>query len=971
MTFPTRVFFDGIDELVIILNRQRQIIYGNKASSKMLQSPNQTLLGLDIETCYPEKFRSKARQLYSSAGAEPRLFRLPFKTAAERLLSVETRVWLDTWEEKECIFSVSRLRPNYSIQSGEGADKELKRHSLFEELICDISSSFFSKPLYQLDEAIHTILARIGSYCEVDRAYLCLFRDGGEYLHRTHQWFSPETATNINSHTEIALRQKLPWLALRLQMRSSLCLHDIAQLPEEACLEKQFFNRLGIRSHIMVQVISGNRTFGLLCFDSVRQKRNWGKKEGFLLQLTADFIANRLEQRCADEALSRIKERFELAMDAGEHGFWDWDLETNDIYFSPRFYTMLGYKPGELPMKLQTLVSLLHPKDHHPVTEQVIKEARKGNQFEIEFRLKCKDGNWKWVAGLGKSFDIKKGRPNRVVGIHVDIDERRRAADALIKTNILLEEQTARANAMAAQAEMASAAKSQFLANMSHEIRTPMNGVIGMTGLLLDTSLDEEQRGYAETIRSSSQSLLAIINDILDFSKIEVGKLELEIIDFDLRALIDEIVAITALDAHRKGLSFSHFVDEKVPGSLSGDPIRLQQVLINLISNAIKFTHEGGVSIRVSLESQTLNDAEIRFSIQDSGIGIPHDKQDILFNLFTQIDASTTRRYGGTGLGLAISRQLVQMMGGSIDVISKENKGSTFWFTAHFQKNLNSCTDKKQYSYSAPDHYTATANHRNRPANLCALLVEDNVTNQRVALAMFQKIGLKADVASDGDEAIKAIKSNRYDLIFMDVQIPKMDGYEVTAAIRESQTPNHDVPIIAMTAHALKGDREKCIKAGMSDYIAKPIDFTTLISLLEKWGSRSDFINQDKDDKEAFIHSRKNELLTASTVFNRQALLDRLMGDREMVTQIIDSFIDSTSQIIKDTSLAVQTGDTEQCKMLGHSLKGAAANVGAEALSQIAYAIEKAGREHHLDDASEMLSDLSREFERFKKISKE
>jgi len=368
--------------------------------------------------------------------------------------------------------------------------------------------------------------------------------------------------------------------------------------------------------------------------------------------------------------------------------------------------------------------------------------------------------------------------------------------------------------------------KSQFLANMSHEIRTPMNGVLGFVELLLDSEPTETQRSYLETVRGSGESLMTILNDILDFSKIEAGKLELELVDFDLFEVVRQVGDLMRAQARSKSLVFEVECSGSSP-RLRGDPTRLRQVLSNLVGNAIKFTQEGEVRVRAEI-SDDHHPRQVRLTVSDTGIGIPEEQRRLLFQPFTQGDGSTTRRFGGTGLGLAISRRLVDMMGGTIGVESEFGKGSTFQVIV----GLNPARPIEPEATEAQEPEVTSF----RPARV--LLVEDNPVNRRLVQLMLERVGHTVDTAENGAMALDRFEPGRYDVILMDAQMPRMDGYEATRVIRSREKDVPPVPILALTARAMKGDRERCLEAGMTDYLTKPVSSATLLGAIEQWTLR-------------------------------------------------------------------------------------------------------------------------------------
>ncbi|HEX2056431.1 MAG TPA: PAS domain-containing protein [Nitrospiraceae bacterium] len=444
---------------------------------------------------------------------------------------------------------------------------------------------------------------------------------------------------------------------------------------------------------------------------------------------------------------------------------------------------------------------------------------------------------------------IFEGKP-AIQRVITDITARKAAEAALAQAYDELANKNAELAQARDQALRAVQLKSDFLATMSHEIRTPMNGIIGMTGLLLDTVLTAEQRECVETVRRSSDTLLTLINDILDFSKIEAGKLSFEYIDFHLRSIVEDSLELLADQAHGKGLKLAGLVDLTVPAIVHGDPGRLRQILVNLVANAVKFTEAGEVCVHVTQAMEEDRDL-IRFSVRDTGIGIAAESQNKLFQAFSQADSSTTRRYGGTGLGLAICKRLVEQMHGRIGVESRAGQGSTFWFTARLPHGIGPAVTQAEQPT-----LVGTQTSRQQATSLRLLLVEDNTVNQRVAVKILEKLGYRVDVASNGQEAVAAHERAPYHLIFMDCQMPEMDGYEATRVIRQQEASSfamqmasagsrptqsrQRVPIVAMTANAMRGDREACLDAGMDDYIAKPIRAKDLEAALERWLHRSE-----------------------------------------------------------------------------------------------------------------------------------
>ncbi|MBF0413070.1 MAG: response regulator, partial [Desulfamplus sp.] len=655
--------------------------------------------------------------------------------------------------------------------------------------------------------------------------------------------------------------------------------------------------------------------------------------------LLFSIIHDITEREHAQNALKENEEKFRSLVENLSEALFLTDTNGFIIYISPIIENIIGFKPDEIIGK--HLSEFIYHEDLPMILDKFQKMLLGQKTEPSEIRSFHKSGSLIWIRTSSSRY-FKKGVIAGLQGVVADITMRKKAEQEIIKAKEL--------------AETANRAKSDFLSNMSHEIRTPMNAIIGLSNLALKTELNPKQRDYINKVYLSAQNLLGIINDILDFSKIEAGKLNMESVDFDLNDVLNNLGSLVILKAHEKGLELLFAIDSDVPTALKGDPLRLGQILLNLVNNAVKFTEKGEITLSINLIEHNKHSAFIRFAVTDTGIGLTKEQQGKLFQSFQQADTSTTRKYGGTGLGLTISKKLCEMMGGEIGIESEESKGSTFWFTAEFGMGQNIAKDenfsadkiKNIVKDELPNGFDYIRGSR-------LLLVEDNEINQQLAVEVLGDEGFYIDIAGNGQiglDMIKVSPAKYYDVILMDLQMPVMDGRTSTKEIRSYEKEvgiSDEIPIIAMTADAMSGVREDVLNIGMNDYVTKPIEPSEIFKALVKWikpAKRSlpdEYLSKIDSKANNGVGSASSEIeLNLSSIegINTELGLSRVSGNKKLYLSLLTKFHRDNQDTTIKIQDAIKQQDQELAVRLAHTVKGVAGTIGAIDLQTIGAELE-------------------------------
>jgi len=774
------------------------------------------------------------------------------------------------------------------ITSRKLAEEKLGKLVNLQNLLTHLATEFINIPLENSADAISRLLALIGEQLEVDRVYIFNYDFVENTMSNTFEWCAEGITPEIENLQHVPNEMVPEWVSTHLK-GETLEINDVAELSEESAL-RQVLDSQGIKTLITIPMMLKDECLGFVGFDSVKIKREWNNDEVTFLHILSDLLCNVTDRKRTEEALRDREAYLKAIFNNIPYQMWLKDTEGRFLAINEPFATNFQLRNDEAVIG-KTASDLWPPEIAAHFQEQDNEVMRTLKLMTIEEHIEL-NGAFRWFEIYRAPILDQNGVLLGTTGIARDITNRKDADRELKKAT--------------EAAESANSAKSRFLANMSHEIRTPLNAIIGMIGMMDNTMLDDAQKKILRNLNTSSDSLFNIINDILDFSKIESGQLELEKTEFNLKEIVKKVYDTQEYKAEDKNIEFKYEIDKDISPSLLGDPIRIQQILINLVSNAIKFTREGKVILNCSLMTKENGMNRIRFSVEDTGIGISPDNLSKIFESFQQEDESITRTYGGTGLGLPISKQLIELMGSTIHVESKKDEGSKFYFELELPIGTHSV-----YPVSSE---TAKPS-QDSLKGVRILLVEDNKFNQIIAQSLLEKWQTSVHIAENGQQAIEILKTSVYDLILMDLQMPVMDGLTASSIIRKQL--NITTPILALTANVLKGVIEKCTEAGMNGYVSKPFNpddfYSKLLFLLDKRENSPDGNAQGIENKAG--EENMDKLFDLSTIGKI------LGGDEDQIRKMIRKFIEVTPDYIEELMVAYSENDIEGVESFAHKIK--------------------------------------------------
>lgn len=629
-------------------------------------------------------------------------------------------------------------------------------------------------------------------------------------------------------------------------------------------------------------------------------------------------------QMNVETALEESEENYRIMTERNPVMIWKSGIDGNKVYFNRTWYDFTGINPAQIHKN--SWVETVHPEDRVRYLDLYEHSIRHKKPYKAEFRMRYRDGSYRWVLASASPRYSSLGEFRGFIGSKTDIHAQKEMMKVL--------EQTTQTALNSEKAER------KFVTNMSHEIRTPITGILGIADLMSQMNLDHESKDYLADIQISARNLLELVNNVLDFSKLQAGKMTIDFAAFDLFAKVEDVVKPFHFFADQKNIRLETKIHPDVPRYVVGASGKVGQIITNFLGNALKFTHQGSVEILIAVAQKSDKEVVLKFSVKDTGIGIPKERVNDIFKPFIQGDSSTTRKYGGTGLGLTISKEFVEAMHGQIGATSEQGKGSEFYFTVPMKvASPNDIESANQGSQAITTKVDAKV-----------LIVEDNLINQKIALKLLESRGAITEVAHDGQEAIEKIKKGNYDLIFMDCQMPIMDGYQATKEIRD--TLKLKVPVIAMTAHALKGDREKCLAAGMNDYITKPINKNQLFQMMDFW------LNKTHLNEAGMREVQENDTYEA-----RLNEIEKEHG-QELLFELIDLFLQDYPPKMQLMTAACEHGDFNQVKYFVHLFRSGSANLGAQELAELCFKLEDSLTDMKPEDIERACQQIVTEYEK-------